>query len=340
MKKIIFYLFVILVITGFILSAWFIFILLNPIRLEQSAKFTITEGTGVNEISAALKQQGIIKSSFVFETYAYLKDIEGQFKAGEYSLPAVVNIKRLVDILTDSQAASNLILLVKEGETIADIDQSLSTQGQFASGDFQKSLQNLNQEFLAERSFLSDKPASASLEGYLFPDTYYFFSYSSTEDIVRKMLANFDQKLDAELRSEISRQGKTIFEVITVASIIEREAKINPQNPSADANIISGIFWKRLAANMPLQADSTIGYVIGREPTAADLKIDSPYNTYLYFGLPPGPIGNPGLAAIKDAIYPEESDYFYFITEQNDQGTVHYAKTFEEHQRNIAEYLR
>lgn len=334
MKKIIFYLFVILVITGFILSAWFVFVLLNPIRLEQSAKFTIIEGTGVNEISAALKQQGIIKSSFVFETYAYLKDIEGQFKAGEYSLPAVVNIKRLVDILTDSQSASNLILLVREGETIADIDRSLSTQGQFAPGDFQKSLQNLNQEFLAERSFLSDKPASTSLEGYLFPDTYYFFSYSSTEDIIRKMLANFDQKLDAEFRSEISRQGKTIFEVITVASIIEGEVKT-----TADRPIISGIIWKRLALNMPLQMDSTIKYITGSS-TAEDQKVASPYNTYLHRGLPPGPIGNPGLAAIKAAIYPEESDYFYFITEQNDQGTVHYAKTFEEHQRNIAEYLR
>ncbi|HOZ36444.1 MAG TPA: endolytic transglycosylase MltG [bacterium] len=331
MKKIFFSVFIILIASGFFLSGWFIFTLLNPIRLGQSTMFTIVEGTGVNQISLDLKQQGIIRSSLVFETYAYLKDIEGQFKAGEYSLPDVVNIKRLIDILTDSQSASNLTLLVREGEAIDDIDQSLSFQGRFAPGDFKKSLENLSQDFLADYDFLSDKPANASLEGYLFPDTYY---YSSAEDIIKKMLSNFDKKLNPELRLEISRQGKTIFEIITVASLIEEEVKTD-----ADRVIVSGIIWKRLAINMPLQLDSTIKYITGGS-TALDQKVDSPYNTYLYKGLPPGPISNPGLAAIRAAIYPQASEYLYFITETDGAGTVHYAKTFEQHQKNIDDYLR
>lgn len=338
MKKVLWPFFILLLLAGFLASAWFVFELLNPATIDNSLNFSIQSGEGVNQISAHLKKQGIIRSSFVFETYAYLKGIEGNFKAGEYSLPAVINIKRLVELLTSSVAANNPTLLVKEGATIEEIDQALAGQGQFTAGDFKRALSGLNQDFLAKYDFLADKPAAATLEGYLFPDTYYFFNYSDPQDIIRKLLANFDRKLNVALRSEIKKQDKTIFEIITLASIVEREAKIDPLHPSADANLIAGIFWKRLALDMPLQADSTIKYATGREPTPADLKIDSPYNTYLYKGLPPGPIGNPGLAAIEAALYPAASDYLYFITEPN--GTVHYASTLVEHQKNINDYLR
>ncbi|HRY63108.1 MAG TPA: endolytic transglycosylase MltG [Patescibacteria group bacterium] len=337
MKKIIFYLIILLIIAGFLGSGWFVFEVLNPVKSDKVTNFSIQSGEGVNQISANLKKQGIINSSFVFETYAYLKDIEANFKAGEYSLPTVINIKRLVELLTSGESANNPILLVKEGDTIDDIDQSLAGQGKFVAGDLQAALQQLNQDFFTSYDFLADKPASAGLEGYLFPDTYYFFNYSNPEDLIRKMLANFDRKFTADLKAEIKKQAKTIFEVITMASIIEREAKIDPQNPNEDANIIAGIFWKRLESGMPLQADSTIEYKIKREPTPDDLKIDSLYNTYLYPGLPPGPISNPGLAAIRAATYPQESEYWFFIT-KGDQ--VYYAKDFAEHQKNISQYLQ
>jgi UPF0755 protein len=342
MKKIIFYFIILLLIAGLVASAWFVFGILSPVKIASQPNLTIVTGDGVHQISYNLKQKNIIRNQFIFETYVYLKDVGSDFRAGDYSLPEVINIKRLVDLLTSGEAATNPALLVKEGDTIDDIDRSLAGQGQFKAGDFLSALKGLNQDFLSDREFLSDKPATASLEGYLFPDTYYFFSYSSASDLIRKMLNNFEAKLAADLRAEIKRQGKTIFDIVTLASIVEKEAKIDQNNPSPDANIVAGIFWKRLAAGMPLQSDATIKYETKRTPTAADLKIDSPYNTYLFKGLPPGPICNPGLAAIEAAIYPAESDYWFFITKKNQDGTVnyYYAKDFSEHKANIAKYLK
>lgn len=340
MKKIIFYLFILVIAAGFLASGWLVFEIFNPVKQANESTFIIRPGEGVHQISYNLKQRGIIKNSFVFETYAYLKDVGGQFREGEYSLPSVINIKRLVDLLTAGESTKNLTLLIKEGYTVKDIDAALSGQGNFSAGTLETALSNLNQAFLSVYDFLSDKPAAAPLEGYLFPDTYYFFNYSTPEDLIRKMLANFDDKLTDELKTDIKNQGKTIFDVITLASIIEREARVDPQNPMADANIIAGIFWKRLEAGMPLQADATVEYLVGREPLPADLKKDSPFNTYLYPGLPPHPICNPSLATIKAVIYSQESDYWFFLTEQNSAGTVHYAKDLAEHQKNIDEYLK
>jgi len=340
MKKVIFYLIILLIIAGLGASAWFIFGILTPVKITAQSDFTIITGDGVHQISYNLKQKNIIRNQFIFETYVFLKDVGSNFRAGDYSLPEVINIKRLVDLLTSGEAADNPEILVKEGDTIDDIDGSLAGQGQFKAGDFLSALKGLNQDFLSDREFLTDKPATARLEGYLFPDTYSFFSYSSASDLIRKMLNNFDAKLTDDLRLEIKKQGKTIFDIITMASIVEKEVKIDQTNPGPDGHVVAGIFWKRLSAGMPLQSDATIKYEIKRTPTAADLKIDSPYNTYLYQGLPPGPICNPGLAAIKAAIYPVESDYWFFLTELNKQGTVHYAKDFQEHEANIAKYLK
>ncbi len=192
-------------------------------------------------------------------------------------------------------------------------------------------------------SFLQDKPKDQSLEGYLFPDTYRIYATSSAKEIVRKMLNNFDKKLSPTMRSDIKKQHKTIYEVITMASIIEKEAPLNYQkNDNKDARIISGIFWHRLKIGQALQSDATLSYILDdKQPshTAEDLDIDSPYNTYKYRGLPPGPIDNPGLLAIKAAIYPIDSDYNYFLTPKN-ENTVIYAKTYAQHLRNKYKYLR
>ncbi|NMC51740.1 endolytic transglycosylase MltG [Candidatus Kuenenbacteria bacterium] len=335
MKKIIFYFIIFVIIAGLFLSGWFIFEILNPTKAESTSVFVIQPGDGVNQISYNLKKQGVIDNSFVFETYAYLKDIEGGFLAGEYSLPSIINIKRLVDILTTGEAVNDWELKVIEGYTIKDIDETLSSLGKFKSGDLILAVKNINQDFLSTYGFLSDKPPAASLEGFLFPDTYRFFNYATLEDVIRKLLNNFDKKLSEELRTEIKNQERSVFEVITMASIIEREVATENDRP-----IVAGIFWKRLESGMPLQADSTVNYITGKNTPAVsgvDLKIDSPYNTYLYPSLPPGPICNPGLSAIKAAIYPEESEYWFFLTDKN--GNVHYAKDFEEHKANKAKYL-
>jgi UPF0755 protein len=330
---------IIIIIVGFLASAWFLFTLLNPIALDKT-EFTISEGQGVNLISSNLKSEGIIKNKLVFETYAFLKGIEDELKAGQYSLPNVLNIKRLTEILVAGEAPEEWGLTVIEGWTISDIAFKLENEGRFQAEElfeatgFNQPGNKYNFD-TSSYDFFDDLPDNTNLEGYLFPDTYRFFAYATIDDIVRKMLNNFGSKLTDKMISDITAEDKEIFDIIIMASIIEREVMTDE-----DRAIVSGIFWKRLDVGMALQADSTINYITGKKTPAVsadDLEIDSLYNTYKYPGLTPGPISNPGIESIKAAIYPKDSDYWFFLTDS--EGNVHYAEDFEGHKKNKVKYL-
>ena len=190
---------------------------------------------------------------------------------------------------------------------------------------------------IAKPDFLNDAPADANLEGYLFPDTYRIFRDATAEDIIAKMLDNFNGKLSPAMRADISKQGKSIHDIVVMSSIVEKEVR-----SAADKKIVAGILYKRLELGMKLEVDVTINYISGKNnPSSAleDLQIDSPYNTYKYYGLPPGPIANPGLDAIMAAIYPEKSPYLFYLNRQ-DTGETIFSKTYEEHLRNKAKYLK
>ena len=202
--------------------------------------------------------------------------------------------------------------------------------------------QNFSKDWVQEFPFLNSKPENLSLEGYLFPDTYRVFASSTPEEVIRRLLNNFSTKITEEMVVEIKRQGKTLHEIITMASIIEKEAPIFNQTNREDAKIISGIFWNRLNIGMALQSDATLSYIFeDKKPVHSgdELKVDSLYNSYLYRGLPPGPICNPGLIAIEAAIYPADTDYFYFLTPL-DGSRVYYAKNYQEHLNNKYKYLK
>ncbi|MDQ5969412.1 MAG: Endolytic murein transglycosylase, partial [Patescibacteria group bacterium] len=172
-----------------------------------------------------------------------------------------------------------------------------------------------------------------SKEGYLFPDTYFVSGAINPAEVIKMLQDNYIKKITS-LEKEILASGRTEKEIITMASILEGEAL------PKDRNTVAGILWRRLEIGMPLQVDSTFSYINGKntyELTLDDLKIDSLYNTYKYKGLPPGPINNPGIEAIKSALNPIKTKYLYFLTEKD--GTIHYAKTFEEHKKNKELYL-
>ena len=184
-------------------------------------------------------------------------------------------------------------------------------------------------------TFLADKPDDVSLEGYLFPDTYRVFPDASVGDILDVMLGNFDRKLAPELRAKIAASKRTIFETVTMASIVEREVR-----GEKDQRMVADLFWRRFDIGMALQADSTVNYITRKglpSVTYEDLEVDSRYNTYKYPGLPLGPIGNPGLEALTATIEPTPNGYWYFLTSPD--GTVHYGRTLEEHSAN-RKYLR
>jgi UPF0755 protein len=185
-------------------------------------------------------------------------------------------------------------------------------------------------------SFLVSKPSTVSLEGYLFPDTYRFFDGVSTEEILVKILTNFERKFSPNMKVTLQESGHTLHELVTMASIIEREVQTNE-----DRVLVSDIFWRRLKVGMPLQADSTVNYITEKNTpflSYEDRELDSLWNTYKYTGLPPGPIANPGLKALQAALFPQANSYWYFLTDK--EGNVYYARTNEEQNENKARYLK
>ena len=180
-------------------------------------------------------------------------------------------------------------------------------------------------------SFFSLLPKGVSLEGYLFPDTYFFSQKLTSEDIVKKFLTNFDNRLSSSLREEIKKQGKKLEDIIIMASIIEREVK-----NEEDKKTVGGIFWNRIKNGQPLQSCATIAYILGenkKQYSFEDTRIDSPYNTYLNQGLPPGPISNPGLSSIEAAVYPNGNTYNYFLSDPETGKTI-FSRTIEDHNAN------
>lgn len=303
----------------------------------EQAVFLVERGEGSVEIARNLKQSGLIRWEAPFLIYVAIDNVARKLQAGTYLLSPDMNIPKIADKLAKGETTKEKITII-EGQDLKDIAALLEEKKMFIRADFSAALER---DFSSEYEFLKDKPPSLGLEGYIFPDTYEADQKTSAEEFVRMALDNFDKKMTANLREEARNRNKKIFEIVTMASLIEKE--VQTQN---DKKIVSGILWKRLKSGMPLQVDATISYITGNKNgrvSIADTKIDSPYNTYKYKGLPLGPISNPGLDSIVAAIYPVESPYWYYLSAPGQEGgqpkTI-FSKTLEEHNAAKAEYLK
>lgn len=191
--------------------------------------------------------------------------------------------------------------------------------------------------------FLKDKPKNTGLEGYLYPDTYRIFADEyKAKELIEKMLTNFDRQLTPQMRADIAKQGRTIYEVVSMASLVEKEAPINYKTgDNKDAKIIAGIFWDRIKNGQALQSCASLAYILEvNKPqySTEDTQIESLYNTYKYRNLPPGPVSNPGILALEAAIYPSYTNYNYFLTPANSRDII-YSVSYDEHIRNKQKYL-
>jgi len=333
-KFILYSLFFILFCFSIIIFLWQqIYLAKNPYDKELKT-FTIEKGEGLKEVSANLEKEGIIKSDFLFNLYAFFSKKATKLQAGKYQLSSSMTIPEIIGKFVKGEVIKEKITIV-EGWNLNDIKNALNEKFNIQSSKLNLSVKDLL-EFREKFDFLKELPNSASLEGFLFPDTYEFYFNAKEEEILEKMLLNFDKKLNSQLREEIKKQNKTIFEIIIMASLIEKEVRT-----MEDKKLVSGILWKRLKIGMPLQVDATITYLTGKKNTNVSIeetKIDSPYNTYKYFGLPPGPICNPGLDSILAAIYPTESDYLFYLS--TPEGKTIFSKTLLEHNISRAKYLQ
>ncbi len=311
--------------------------------------FTVAKGESADSIANRLKQDGFIRSVWVFKLTLRQSGLEAKLQPGEYRLDGAETYGDIIARLAAGGVAANeLVLKVIEGWDLRDIQAELRSDGFAAVGDWFAAVGDPlagsaspdlrpSPDYSGIYSFLKDKPKDVSLEGYLFPDTYRVFKDAKATDVVRTLLANLKRRLNmAGLLDSFDQKGRNLHQVLTMASIVEKEVRTD-----ADRPLVADIFWRRLEAGMPLQADSTVNYVTGKNAAAAssaDLAADSPYNTYRHPGLPPGPICNPGLKAIEAALKPEPNSYWYFLTDP--AGGVHYARTLDEHNANKAKYLK
>jgi len=298
----------------------------------------VSTGSRVRDIAARLHEARLIRNEFAFRVYVLLRGWNAQLQAGTYRFRAPLTIPQLAAQLAGGELKNEVRLTILEGWTSQEIAAAVERAGLMSSTQFLVAARaHDSREILPDRSFsfLSGRPASATLEGFLFPDTYFVSSNANAATIVEKMLDNFDVKLSPNLREAIVRSGRTTFETITLASIVEKEVRTDH-----DRALVADLFLRRLKIGMALQSDATVNYATGKslsQPTLQDTKVDSLYNTYKHAGLPPGPIGNPSLSSIKAVIFPEANDYLFYLNARD--GHTVFAKTYAEHLANKRQYL-
>lgn len=296
--------------------------------------FEVKKGENIWNTASTLKKEGIIESKIYFVWSAYRDNYKGKIKAGKYILNSNLKAEEVLMILAQGdvqEEEKSKKITFPEGFSLRQISERLIENG-FDGNKFIE-LANNPQYFKDkyQMNILEGIPAGKNLEGYLFPDTYFFFIDEEAEIIIKKMLENFENKLSIDLQDKIKSQNKNIYEILTMASIIEREVVTQE-----DKKIVSGIFYNRLNNGQAFQSCATLAFILGenkKQYSYEDTQVVSPYNTYLNPGLPPGPIANPGLDSIIAAIYPTKTNYNYFLSNTETGKTV-FAATLDEHNLN------
>lgn len=316
---------VVVLVLGF--AIWFGWAALLPKQPQQTTFFLLRPGWSTRHIARDLQKQGIIRSSAAFLMVDYAKGLR-TLKAGEYKFDQPANALEVWRRLTQGDVYARTVV-VPEGYNMFDIAAAVQQAGLGPASDF----------LIAARSDLflvkDIDPDAKSLEGYLFPDTYQFTRINTSHEIAAAMVHRFRQEAQ-----KIGLLGRPdLHRVVTMASIVEKETADPKERP-----LVAGVYYNRLNRNMPLAADPSVIYaalLTGRYRGtiyASDLQFDSPYNTYKYPGLPPGPIANPGVASLEAAMHPAQTDYLYFVSDNN--GHHRFARDLEEHARNVAAYRK
>ncbi len=323
--------FFIILIAVILLSIYPAFVLvkqaLQPInsKSREMIEFVVPARTSALTIALRLEEQQIIRHRYLFLGYAYYKKANHRLKAGTYALGPAMTVPEIVETLTLGRVV-RVGITVPEGFTFRQIADLIASKG-FAERESVVAVADSNQ---FAYDFLQEAPARENrLEGFLFPDTYLVDRGTGAKQILDLMLRRFSQELTPQLRQRATELNLTIPELVTVASLVEREAKLAKDRP-----LIAGVIYNRLARGMPLQVDATIQYALGQPKprlTLDDLKIESPYNTYLHSGLPPGPIASSGTSALQAAANPAHHDYLFYVL--NTDGSHIFSKTLAEHNR-------
>lgn len=299
--------------------------------------FTVEMGENAVTIAAKLAEQGFIEDDSLFRLFLRYNGMDASLEAGDYELRRNMNMREIAEVLQKANF-EEVTITVPEGWRAEQVAEMLSQQNIMDGNLF---LATVRQGTGIDHPLLADRPAGASYEGYLFPDTYRLPIQATPEDLIRRMVENMASKLPADSIQLAGQQGYSFYEIVTVASIVEREAVVPAERPT-----IASVYLNRLAQGMFLQADPTVQYAMGYQTDTGQWwktpvtleeysQVNSPYNTYLNSGLPPGPIASPGLDSILATLQPEQTGYLFFMG-CGGEGAHLFAADFAEHEVNVA----
>ncbi len=310
------------------------------VKEDVTATVSIPENATISEVAAILDTNGLIEYPTIFRMYISFKNRNADpplaFKAGEYELSAKLNYDQIVSLIKDRKSRSIVTITIPEGYTVDEIIELFTSQGMGTKEGFVDAINNFDYDytFMDKLNAITLSPERRyRLEGYLFPDTYEFYTDSSEIGIVDKMLTAFEAHFEDAYYARLDEMGMNLDQVVTLASIVQMEGKFN-----SDFYPISGVFHNRLNSKTlkKLQSDATVQYCLEERKedlTYADLEVEDPYNTYKIEGLPPSAISNPGWEAIQAALYPESHNYYYFVSDTD--GSTVFAKNEPEHLKNV-----
>ncbi|KJB88666.1 aminodeoxychorismate lyase [Paenibacillus sp. E194] len=308
---------------------------------EREIPVSIQQGSGTAAIASQLEERGIIRNALIFKVYLKWNGEGSRFQAGKYAFRPGVTYDDIIAKLNSGEVVPEEMVrfTIPEGYTVEQIADKLSNDGIVDKDQFLK-LANDTDWLKGQAPIAEHIPTDAKLkhrlEGYLFPETYELKRGSSEEEIIARMVQETEKRLSqasATWESDLKTRGLTLHDMLTLASLVEREAVVDAERP-----LIAGVIDNRIAKGMRLQIDATVQYALDKPKERLyykDLEIDSPYNTYKIDKLPPGPISSPSTASIQAVLKPEASEYLYYVTKKDGTHTHLFAKTFPEHQRNI-----
>lgn len=282
----------------------------------------ISEGSSATDVSNMLERDGVVRNARILSAYLNYKRVADRLKVGHYAFPKGANISEVKNILLEGPLIKSKWITIPEGFSLKRIAERIEGKGKLKEDDFLElasSPKNFGYDFLAV--------GIETLEGYLFPQTYKIELDTTNEQFIEMMLNEFKVQLQTIDLDKMKAMKISMHQLITVASLIERETKI-----PAERKLVASVIYNRLANGMPLQIDATVQYTLPEWKDRllySDLEVDSPYNTYRNKGLPPGPICNPGMESIKAALHPAETSYLYYVL-KDDLGNHHFASTYKE----------
>lgn len=299
---------------------------LSSTTIKEDIVVTVKEGSGTKQIANVLKSNEIIKSKYAFISYVKKNNATTSLKPGTYKFaPGKITFDDIFEKLIKGEQEESISITIPEGYTVEQIATLIERKGLSTKDKVLDYAKNLEIPF----DYIDKGTDHRQLEGFLFPDTYSIPISWAEKEIINMLLNEFDKNWTEEFDNRAKELGFTPKEIITIASLIEREAKVEKERAT-----ISSVIHNRLKKGMLLQIDATVQYLLPEQKARLlykDLEVDSPYNTYKYAGLPPTPIAAPGLSCIKAALYPEKTDYYYYRTKAINNGEHNFSKTYQEH---------